>query len=111
LKAQVVEACVEPGASVAAIAMAHGVNANLVRRWMKVAPPIGSDASKAASETRSQTKSLVSARSAFLPVQIDPAKPTADIRIELRRGAMAVIVSWPSTEAVACGRWLQDLLR
>jgi transposase len=33
-KLDVVRRCSEPGASVAAVAMAHGINANLVRRWI-----------------------------------------------------------------------------
>ena len=33
-KLAVIEACCEPGASVAGIAMANGVNANQVRRWI-----------------------------------------------------------------------------
>jgi len=33
-KLEVVRRCGEPGASVAGVAMAHGINANLVRRWM-----------------------------------------------------------------------------
>jgi len=35
-KAEVLRACREPGASVAAIALARGVNANLVHRWLRV---------------------------------------------------------------------------
>ena len=34
-KQVVIEACCEPGASVAGIAMANGVNANQVRRWLR----------------------------------------------------------------------------
>ena len=33
-KAALVSACSAPGASVAAIALAHGVNANLLRKWI-----------------------------------------------------------------------------
>ena len=33
-KAALVAACAQPGASVAAIALAHGVNANLLRKWI-----------------------------------------------------------------------------
>ena len=33
-KRAVVERCLAPGASVAGVALAHGLNANLVRRWM-----------------------------------------------------------------------------
>ncbi|MBK8318304.1 MAG: transposase [Betaproteobacteria bacterium] len=41
-KQAVIEACCEPGASVAGIAMANGRNANQVRRWMRergIEPP------------------------------------------------------------------------
>lgn len=41
-KLAVIEACCEPGAPVAGIALANGVNANQVRRWMRghgVEPP------------------------------------------------------------------------
>src|SRR4029453_6966754 len=33
-KAHVVAACMQPGVSIAAVAMANGVNANLARRWV-----------------------------------------------------------------------------
>lgn len=35
LKWQVVLDCQQPGASVAGVALAHGLNANLVRRWIR----------------------------------------------------------------------------
>ncbi|MBI5279845.1 MAG: transposase, partial [Burkholderiales bacterium] len=34
LKTAVIAACREPGVSVAAVAQAHGLNANLVRKWL-----------------------------------------------------------------------------
>ena len=34
-KQALIVACCEPGASVAGIALANGVNANQVRRWMR----------------------------------------------------------------------------
>ncbi|MBI2750944.1 MAG: transposase, partial [Burkholderiales bacterium] len=33
-KAQVLAACARPGASVAAVALDHGLNANVVRKWL-----------------------------------------------------------------------------
>jgi transposase-like protein len=35
-KAQVVAACIHPGISIAAVAMANGINANLARSWVMV---------------------------------------------------------------------------
>lgn len=37
LKAHVLEQCQEPGASIAAVALAHGLNANLVHKWRRQA--------------------------------------------------------------------------
>ena len=34
-KAQVIEACLQPGVSVAGVALANGLNANYLRRWVK----------------------------------------------------------------------------
>lgn len=36
-KADAVASCMQPGMSMAAVAMAHGVNANLLRRWVREA--------------------------------------------------------------------------
>ena len=33
-KAQVLQACSQPGVSIAAVALTNGLNANLVRRWL-----------------------------------------------------------------------------
>ena len=33
-KPQVVGACAEPGASIAGVALQHGINANIVHRWL-----------------------------------------------------------------------------
>lgn len=34
-KQSLIEACGEPGASVAGVALANGINANQLRRWMR----------------------------------------------------------------------------
>ena len=35
LKLQVVGACAQSGASIAGVAMQHGINANIVHRWLR----------------------------------------------------------------------------
>jgi transposase len=41
-----------------------------------------------------------------------PAKSTAcDIRIELRRGATSITVTWPTDAAAECAAWMRELLR
>jgi transposase len=91
----------EPGASVAQVALAHGLNANLVHKWRRKAG--GGDGVGA----------LVREASAFVAVKLAPntAAATRDIGIELRRGAVAVNVSWPLAAAAECAGWLRELLK
>ena len=57
------------------------------------------------------TRTLTDASAAFVPLQLEmPRAAPADIRLELRRGAAAVIVNWPAQEAAACGSWLREWL-
>jgi transposase len=103
-KAQVVAACILPGVSIAAVAMAHGVNANLARRWVLEAERRGGGALATAATSAVPT--------AFVAVQLPPAEtePVA-IRIELRRGTTTINVSWPCAAAMDCAAWMRELLR
>lgn len=111
-KAGAVASCLQPGMSMAAVAMAHGVNANLLRRWVREA-----EMKPAAGALRGMTPGEVQApehRSSFVPVQLPaPSEPAAltDIRIELQRGATAVTVTWPASAAGECAAWMRELLR
>lgn len=97
LKARVVAACAEPGASVAQVAMADGLNANLVHKWRR-----GTGAAPA-----KQPAAFIE-----LPMpHVESRAPTPDIRIELRRGQTAVSMNWPSECAAECAAWLRELLR
>jgi transposase len=110
LKAQVVAACAQPGASVAAIAQAHGLNANLVHKWRRgsARAPRQAVACVPATSTGQPGAGL------FVPLALPAqtaAAPTADIRIELRRGATSVTVTWPTQAAGDCAAWMRELLR
>ena len=103
-KAQVVAACSSPGVSSAAVAMAHGLNSNLARRWVREAERCDGGVLVKAANSAEPT--------AFVPVQLPraDAAPT-DIRIELRRGPTAISVSWPCAAASQCAAWMRELLR
>ena len=105
-KLAVIEARCEPGASVAGIAMANGVNANQVRRWMRER---GIE-----SPTRRVAMPVLEAMPApaFVQLPIAPAMPTlGDIRIKVRRGNTAIKVEWPVQASGDCAAWLSDWLR
>jgi transposase len=107
LKAQIIAECEAAGASVARVAMAHGINANVVHRWRQLAREGG------ARRTRPSMTAAAPATS-FVPVAISDTPPgtkAGDIHIELRRGATALAIRWPVSAATECAVWLRELLQ
>ena len=114
VKAMVLEQCSAPGASVAKVAMSHGLNANIVHGWRKLARE--RDVAGVVPAASSGTVPAMPAAGVpqFVPVSLTPtpsAPPPADIQIELRRGATAVKITWPITAAADCAAWMRELLR
>jgi len=99
-RALVLEQCASPGASVAKVALSHGMNANVVHRWRR----------EARDNARSVSRGCVKE---FVPVSV--SAPThqdcADIRIEMRRGITTMAITWPSAAASECAAWMRELLR
>ena len=100
-KTQVRQECRQSGASVAGVALSHGINANIVHRWL-----------------REQTPSALSVQSqAFVPVTLNDSAPGStsqaepDIRVEVHRANSAIVVKWPLEGAASCAAWLREWLR
>ena len=107
-KAEVVRACRRRGVSIAAVALANGLNANLVRRWVDVAERADESGVVA---TREPVVVRRDVAPTFVPLQVSAPTPSAEIRIELKRGPLAVKVSWPTSAAAECAGWMRELLR
>jgi len=119
-KAIVMAACREPGASVAAVAQAHGLNANLVRKWL-VGRGVKRCALEHARAAGAASVSAVAPTSATMPampfVPLQLAAPTQDqacergesIDIELTSSGATLNVRWPAAQASACASWLGEL--
>lgn len=102
-KREIVAACRREGASVAGVALSHGINANVVHRWL--------------GEAAGAFRALSSP--AFVPVALDllaapkamAAVPSsAEIRIEVERGESRIVVRWPLAGAAECAAWLCEWL-
>ena len=94
LKRQVVAECAKPGASVAQVALTHGLNANLVHKW------------------RRHAQSSALPAPAFVPVTVAPVVIANDpIHLELQRGVITVKVVWPGHAADQCAAWLREVWR
>ena len=100
LKAQVIAECDAPGASVAKVAMSHGINANVVHRWRQLAREARVPAPVRTSE--------------FVAVSLAPPPvptPARDIQVQLRRGATAMTITWPVSASTEFAGWMRELLR
>jgi len=92
-KAQVVQECLQPGATVSSVAIRHGINANVIRKWLPV--------------YRDQA---VTTLPAFVPVQPLP-KRTVDevVVIVLPLGGKSITVKWPASDPDGCARFIRSL--
>lgn len=100
-KARIVAACRQPGVSVSRIALEHGLNANMVRRWMREAERC---------DAKSGTK--------FVPLRLpatvtdEPSTVTGhSIRIQIPCAGGTAVVEWPTNQAEQCLTLLRALLR
>lgn len=100
--------CEQPGASVARVALRHGLNANLVHKWRRQ-ERAGGAAAPAAEGGGGEFIALPMAT----PMQAGNGGQDGgqDIRVQLRRGATAIDISWPVQAAGDCAAWLAQWLR
>ncbi len=108
-KATVIQECLRPGVSIAAVALAHSLNVNLLRRWVidgqhKEAMP-GPHIVKPLPDP----PPLPPAQ--FEPLALPASTVEGEIRIEWHRAGTMVKIVWPASAARDCAAWLSDWLR
>jgi transposase len=115
-RAAVLAECRQSGKSIAGVALKHGLNANMVRVWLRKseAPSVCHSfiepASSAALESTQQE--FVAVRMDVAPMPEDKCvKSSVAIQLELRRGNSTATVTWPTELAHECGAWLREWLR
>jgi transposase len=107
-KAEAVRACLQPGVSIAAIALHYRLNANLLRRWVA-----DYEAPKDAPAPQPHQPMMVPMPE-FVSLQLPSPTSTAhaqEIVIDVKRGTTTVTVRWPRSAAAECATWLQEWLR
>jgi transposase len=122
LKAQVVNECEAPGASVARVAMARGINANVVHSWRQIARTRRSTGA-ALTPTPAQFVPVVisstlpivaPASQAVAPLPAAPLTPSPltqpHIEVELRRGTTTLKLLWPATACAQLSAWTREVL-
>ncbi len=107
-KAQLVAACQQPGVSIAALAGQHGMNANVLHRWLKEHQQNGCH--RLVAPHLPNTPALP----AFVPVQMAVPPPVAKgqaIRIEVRKGALTMALTWPVCAMADFASWTTAVLK
>ncbi|MDR3479194.1 MAG: transposase [Burkholderiaceae bacterium] len=103
-KAEAIKACLQPGVSIAAIALHYRLNANMLRTW------VAGHKRAVAGQERASTVP----RAEFVPLQLAGPHETAaipDIVIEIIRGGATITIRWPHAAAADCAGWLHGWLR
>ena len=94
-KAQVVQECLNPDVSIASVALRHGINANLVRKWIPI--------------YRDQQASVLPA---FIPLKLEAAAipvRQAVARIDIPYGQQTLTVKWPICDPEGCALFIRRL--
>ena len=108
-KAMVLAQCDEPGVSVAQVAMSHGINDNVVHRWRQLVRR-----KQTAQSAIVGSQSPVSQPAAFVPLALPaPEAPqvNAEVRLDIKRGAVAMSVAWPQEALGELAGFVRELLK
>ncbi|MBC3384282.1 transposase [Pseudomonas sp. SWRI12] len=88
-KAQVVQECLQPGATLSSVAISRGINANVIRKWI----PLYRDQPPAALP-------------AFVPLRATPKRQAETLAII---GEQSITVKWPTSDPDGCARFVREL--
>jgi transposase len=123
LKSHVVGEFEVPGASVARVAMAHGINANIVHSWRQIArttlrstgtallpmttpTPTHFVPAVLPSAVKPPQHSVPHSSAALAPATLTPHH----IEVELHRGTTTLKLKWPVTAFAQLGAWTREVL-
>jgi len=91
-KAKVVQECLQPGATVSSVAISHGINANVIRKWLPLY------------RHQPATTSLP----AFVPLNVAPKRPTdTSVVIELPMAGRVITLKWPISDPEGCAQFIR----
>jgi transposase-like protein len=92
-KTQVVQEYLQPGATVSSVAISHGINANVIRKWLPT-----------------YRNHAPAALPAFVPLQARAKRSTDEaVVITFPMGEKSITVKWPVSDPDGCARFIRSL--
>jgi transposase len=111
-KAELIAACLVSGASIAAIANAHDMNANVLHRWLKDQRRPALSGNACAEVATLEAPALEFPSFIPVPLAVKPAEPEQQmIQVEIRKGALKMTVTWPISSTSDFARWSTAILK
>jgi len=85
----------QPGATISSVAIHHGINANVIRKWLPT--------------YRDQSPATLPA---FVPVKTVPRRASEEmVIISLPLGDKSITAKWPVADPDGCARFISGLAR
>ena len=126
-KAELVAACQQPGASIAALALQHGMNTNVLHRWLKEYGQ-GRHRLTTATDPLADPAQAPKRTPAFVPLELNAVAPScamttpvqatpaavpalATRRLDCQRQGVSRTVHGPRSAAPECAQMLREWLR
>jgi transposase-like protein len=111
-KAELIAACLVPGASIAAIANAHDMNANVLHRWLRDQRQSALNGNACAEVATLEGPAPELPSFIPLPLAVKLPEPVQRvIQVEVRKGTLMMTVTWPISAASDFAHWSTAILK
>jgi transposase len=110
-KSELIEQCRQVGVSCSAVAISHGLNPNVLRRWIKDAADSSDAAPPAPKSVVVDVKPAFVALPMAVPTPQAPDAAHANVRIDIQRNGTTVSVLWPQLCLSDSAAWVREVLR
>lgn len=110
-KSELIEQCRQVGVSCSAVAISHGMNPNVLRRWIKEAAHPRDAAATAPKPVDVELKPAFVALPMTVPTPQAPDAAQVNVRIDIQRNGTTVSVLWPHFCLSDSAAWVREVLR
>ena len=101
-KKQAIEACLQPGISMASVALANGLNANLLRRWVTERQEEAAGSAILPDQRPLEIAEPTTPGLVPITVAMPEKAPSDEIKIEIHRNQMLISITWPVSQSTSC---------
>jgi transposase len=110
-KSELIEQCRQVGVSCSAVAISHGMNPNVLRRWIKEAAHPSDAAAAPPRPVDVELKPAFVALPMAVPTPQAPDAAQMNVRIDIQRNGTTVSVLWPHFCLSDSAAWVREVLR